>query len=138
LKVTVPGLGDVKPWAPLDPTLYGLYVDESKVVKSRSGRQMLQLNMHVTEGPTQMNGSEPEGRRIVDFIMLDMAGSKPESVEFLQRKVDRALESFGVEKDGNDFEPDDFVGKTASATIKTTLDQDGEQRDTVNKYRPEE
>lgn len=138
MKVTVPGLGDVKPWAPLDNTLYGLYVDESKVVKSRSGRQQIQLNMHITDGPTQMNGEEPEGRRIVDFVMIDMAGSKPDAVQFLQRKLDEVLNAFGVEKDGDDFDPDDFVGKTANGLIKTTLDQDGVERDTVKKYKAEE
>lgn len=137
-KVRAQGMSDYTPEQPLDKSWYEAEILDAKADSFGTNNTMnLMIQLQITEGPTQSDGSEPEGRRVSDFIPLEGYETMKDGGKFLRRKLHNAFEAAGVEVDNDDsFDPDEFTGQRVAIKVAPNENpKTGEIREQVQDYR---
>jgi len=134
-RVNVDGIQDYVPDAKFDGKHEYLVSCTGAKIHESTGSLMLTLT--VEDGVDFSDGSSPIGRVAIHFVSFDMSRCN----EDWQRKnvlksVNEALTAFGVELDGDSFDTDEFLNKTANANILTKKDSKGVERDSITALTP--
>lgn len=135
-RVTVPAFQNRKRENPLEKDLYRLRCDDATLGQTSTHKPQLRLSLSIVDGNEQPDGSDPLGRTLADFLLLEFSASSQKGSEFLERKLDEAFLAFGVEFDEEgSFDPDDFIGKEAVGLVGTTEDNWGFPQSSVKRYK---
>ena len=135
MKVSVTGISDFQPEAPLEKAWYQVCVVGAELAQTRKGRDQLILDLAVEDGPAQSDDSDPVGRQIRDYVLLSTDGMQDIGAKLTMQKLKNTLESFEISLDNDDFDSDDFLDKSALALIKVKPDNDGIPRANVAQYK---
>jgi hypothetical protein len=142
-RMSMADLRDFTPDAVLDA---GRYTHEigpnTKINEKDDGRISLQVELKVIEGPTQSDGSEPEGRSSFTFFPLNNFANMKDQGAFCKRNLNSFTTATGVDFDPADFDPEelaqDLVGLQVVATNKIRPDMDGEPSEDWKKWKEAE
>jgi hypothetical protein len=133
--ISINGFEDYQEERILDKADYTVRVDKAEMVATSSGGMMVKLEETVIGGPEQEDGSDPQGRKIFDNLVLPNSGQK-DGGRFAAVKLRKTLDAFGVQYDNTGFAVGDLVGQTAIARVNHRTYEDELQVD-VKKYLPE-
>ena len=118
----------------LDKGDYVVRVDKAELVQTQNGNYMVKLEETVIGGDEQEDGSDPQGRKIFDNLVLPDQGQK-DGGRFAGVRLRQTCDAFGVSYDNTGFNAGDFVGQEAIARVKHRT-YEGELQLDVRKYLP--
>ncbi len=133
-------VSSVKGFKPPEPLNNGFY-DWSIIDAKMSGDYRLQVAVMATDGPEQSDGSDPNGRKIVQFFATGGWENDKDSGTFRKSRIIGFLASIGIEHDPDEeleFDTDDLVDKDFGAKVKVKPDLDGVPREELFLFRPAE
>ena len=141
--VSLAGLSEAKFQSPLDNGIYTLEIGDNTKVQTRdNGNISLQVQAEVTAGPTQKDGSEPEGRKGYDFFQISGLESHKDGGNFAMAKLGLFLKATGVTFDESKINPEelaeDLKGLSFIVLNKLKKDQYGELRENWSGHREDE
>ena len=137
-KVSVTGVGSVKPEVLLAKGRYGVKVDEAKIIAKDNGNTSLSVRLRVTSAtPVQEDGTSPEDRVVYDFFPLDGYDKHKDGGTYAKQKLASFLNACGAGGQ-DDFDTDDLIGATFDVLLKQKADQDDIVQANVSKYLPSE
>ena len=128
--VKVSGVKGYKPPEPLNNSFYDFSISEAKI----SGDYRLQVMLMVTDGPEQSDGSDPNGRKIVQFFATGGWENDKDGGDFRKGRLVKFLAAVGIEHDPDEeleFDTDDLMDQDFSGKIKVKPDLDGVPREEV-------
>ncbi len=96
MPVTISGISDYVEEKPLDPTIYGFECTDARKVESQRGRLQLILTLLVVMGNEQVDGTDPQGRRVSDFFPLEGYDDMKDQGKYCRGRIVNACNAFGV------------------------------------------
>ena len=134
-KVSVAGIADFVEDQPLDKSPYRFQIYDAKQIELND-KLKLQINLVCTEGPTQADGSEPEGRKLVDFHPLSGYENMKDGGKFCKGRLVSLLKAAGIDYSSDEFDFDELIDSEVIGIVKIQKDLDGEPREQISKYKP--
>jgi len=116
--ITTKGLADFEPDKPLDPTWYGLHIEDAKTQKD--GYSVM-LKVVLIDGPEQKDGSDPVGRKMNDFVRFGGFESHKDGGKFAKTIATSLLDAAGLDREA--FDPDELIGKEVNGLVNVGTDQ---------------
>jgi len=142
MTVNVPGASNWEPPKPLDKGWYTVRCDKAEKTQTRTGADAVSLQLRVTDGSVQDDGSDPasdpDKNTLFDYVVIDVEAYKDsKGYKLMQNKLMSMLKGFNV-LNGDEFEIEDLVGAEADVWVKHSSDESGDIRAEVGKYKVQE
>lgn len=116
--ISIPNLADAKPQEPLTNGIYEIEVGPSTQVITRdSGDLALQVEFLVVGGPSQPDGSEPEGRKSMDWFQLTGTETHKDGGRFAKVRLNQFLSAAEYEFDESKIDLEDMVEELRGVQI---------------------
>lgn len=126
------GLHDFKPQGPLNPDWYRLRIQNAKA----AGENVMVVRFMVTDGPTQDDDSDPQGKTFSGFFITGGYDRHKDGGEFARGSLRSLLDAARVEVDEDDnFEEEELIDQEVNGFVTAGVDnRTGQPREQVNLF----
>jgi len=121
MRMNVANLDEYTEPAPLGKGRYFVVCTNASGAVTSTGRDALQLNLEIIDGPELTDGTSPAGRRLIDRLIMPAVDMK-DGGKFCGVKLHQTCKAFGVSWDETGFDNEDFVGQEAIALLRPRKD----------------
>lgn len=132
--IRVEGLSNYKVPDPLDNGWYECVINNANPVNE----ERFAVNFVVTDGQTQADESDPQGRKFSGFFTIAGYENHKDGGEFAKRMLVEFLQAVGIDYENDEFELDDLVDREVMAYVKSKPNQDGVVQENATMFKSKE
>lgn len=132
--IRVEGLSSYKVPEPLNNGWYDAVVSNANPVND----ERFAVNFMVTDGQTQADESDPQGRKFSAFFTIAGYENHKDRGEFAKRMLVEFLQAVGIDYENDEFELDDLVDREVVVYVKSKPNQDGIITENAVMFKPKE